>query len=200
MIFTLCFPEPFLFWVFSLLEEKKHTVETFPLHGSWIAFADFYDDVINIVISSINEYLLHSTDSYMTCSAPKPVWYVEKKNVYKSCNYWYYREYFLKTALRVVYIMGSLFSFSFFYLEVQAFCIKVSIIEGEGEWGLPFWYLNSHCIRNQSLILDRNKRRLNCLQDNYRLYFLSENLSWPQDTLADLISRMVPKSEKKYDG
>lgn len=30
----------FLFW-----KKKKHTVETFPLHGSWIAFADFYDDL-----------------------------------------------------------------------------------------------------------------------------------------------------------
>lgn len=35
--------------------------------------------VINIVIiSSIIEYLLHSTDSYMTCSATKLVWYLEK--------------------------------------------------------------------------------------------------------------------------
>lgn len=36
--------------------------------------------VINIVIiSSIIEYLLHSTDSYMTCSATKLVWYLGKK-------------------------------------------------------------------------------------------------------------------------
>lgn len=39
--------------------------------------------VINIVIiiGSIIEYLLHSTDSYMTCSATKLVWYLgeEKK-------------------------------------------------------------------------------------------------------------------------
>lgn len=52
--------------------------------------------VINIVIiSSIIEYLLHSTDSYMTCSATKLVWYLgEKKYIYKSCNYWYYLSIF----------------------------------------------------------------------------------------------------------
>lgn len=57
---------------------KKHTVETFPLYGSWLAFADFYNElsiiVINIVISSIIEYLLHSTQSYMMCSATTLVW------------------------------------------------------------------------------------------------------------------------------
>lgn len=38
--------------------------------------------VINIVIiGSIIEYLLHSTDSYMTCSATKLVWYLEKKHL-----------------------------------------------------------------------------------------------------------------------
>lgn len=55
--------------------------------------------VINIVIiSSIIEYLLHSTDSYMTCSATKLVWYLgvkkKTKNIYKSCNYWYYLSIF----------------------------------------------------------------------------------------------------------
>lgn len=39
--------------------------------------------VINIVIiSSIIEYLLHSTDSYMTCSATKLVWYLGQKKTF----------------------------------------------------------------------------------------------------------------------
>lgn len=51
--------------------------------------------VINIVIiGSIIEYLLHSTDSYMTCSATKLVWYLGEENIYKSCNYWYYLSIF----------------------------------------------------------------------------------------------------------
>lgn len=75
---TLTLTEPsfppliYSFWT------KKHTVETFPLYGSWLAFADFYNElsiiVINIVISSIIEYLLHSTQSYMMCSATTLVW------------------------------------------------------------------------------------------------------------------------------
>lgn len=36
---------------------------------------------INIVIISSIGYLLHSTDSYMTCSAIKLVWYLEEKNL-----------------------------------------------------------------------------------------------------------------------
>lgn len=78
---------------------------------------------------------------------------IRREKVYKSCNYWYYREYFLKTALRVVYIMGSLFSsfLSFiwrFRLFASRFLSSKGRVSGDflfGTWiaialGISLWY------------------------------------------------------------
>lgn len=56
---------------------------------------------IIVIISSNIEYLLHSTDRYMTCSATISLY--EETIVYKSLQLLILSLYFLRTTIRVVY-------------------------------------------------------------------------------------------------
>lgn len=79
-------------------------------------------------------------------------------------------EYFLKIMVRVgLHIMIP--------LVVQAFCIIISVKLKV----ISSWYLNSHRIRTQTLILDWSQTQTiglfsNWFQDNNCLHFLFENL------------------------
>lgn len=66
-------PPPFcLFW------KKKHTVETFPLHGSWIAFANFYDELLwSLLILLLSVVLLN-----ICCTALTATWRVVLLSLY----------------------------------------------------------------------------------------------------------------------
>lgn len=60
------------FFPFCSFRQRKHTVETFPLHGSWIAFANFYNNLLwSLILLLLSVVILN-----ICCTALTGTWRV----------------------------------------------------------------------------------------------------------------------------